>query len=48
VEGIAGINLPMLVRALTYRNEPLDVLIEKSISGGLGGVIHITPEACKS
>lgn len=48
VEGIAGINLPMLVRALTYRNESLDVLMEKSISGGLGGVIHITPEACKS
>ena len=23
IEGVAGVNLPMLVRALTYRNEPL-------------------------
>ena len=34
VEGVAGVNLPMLVRALTYRNEPLDVVIAKAISGG--------------
>ena len=25
VEGVAGVNLPMLVRALTYRKEPLKV-----------------------
>lgn len=48
IEGIAGVNLPMLVRALSYRNEPLEVLIERAISGGLGGVIHFTPEVCKA
>jgi mannose PTS system EIIA component len=46
VEGIAGVNLPMLVRALSYRNEPLDVLVEKAIGGGVGGVIHFTQEKC--
>lgn len=48
VEGIAGVNLPMLVRALNYRNEPLEILIERTITGGLGGVIHFTPEVCKA
>jgi PTS system ascorbate-specific IIA component len=47
VEGIAGVNLPMLVRTLTYRNEPLEVLVEKAVTGGLGGVIHFTHEKCK-
>jgi PTS system mannose-specific IIA component len=46
IEGIAGVNLPMLVRALAYRNEPLEVLIEKAVAGGCGGVIHFTHEAC--
>ena len=45
VEGIAGVNLPMLVRALSYRNEPLEVLVEKAIGGGVGGVIHFAREA---
>lgn len=46
--GIAGVNLPMLVRALTYRNEPLEIVVEKAISGGLGGVVQFTPETCKT
>lgn len=45
VEGIAGVNLPMLVRALAYRHEPLEVLVEKAVAGGCGGVIHFTHEA---
>ena len=47
VEGVAGVNLPMLVRALTYRNEPMEVLVEKAVAGGCGGVIHFTEEACR-
>jgi PTS system mannose-specific IIA component len=47
VEGVAGINLPMLVRTLTYRNGNLPKLIEKALSGGRDGVIHFTEEACK-
>lgn len=47
VEGVAGVNLPMLVRVLTYRNENLKMLVEKALSGGREGVIHFTEEACK-
>ena len=42
VEGIAGVNLPMLVRALTYRDEPLATVAEKALSGGHDGIIHTT------
>jgi mannose PTS system EIIA component len=38
VEGIAGVNLPMLIRALTYRDEPLEAVIGKALSGGVEGV----------
>ena len=41
VECIAGINLPMLIRVLTYRNEPLPVVIERGLIGGQLGVVHI-------
>jgi mannose PTS system EIIA component len=41
VEGVAGVNLPMLVRALTYRNEPLKTVIAKAISGGIEGVMQM-------
>ncbi len=44
VEGLSGVNLPMLVRAIAYRNETLPVLIEKAITGGLGGIVHFTQE----
>jgi PTS system ascorbate-specific IIA component len=47
VEGIAGVNLPMLVRALTYRNVDLAKLAEKAMSGGQEGVINFTEAACK-
>ena len=45
VEAVAGVNLPMLVRALTYRGEPLATVLEKAVSGGHEGVVHIVPEA---
>ncbi len=41
VEGIAGVNLPMLIRALTYRGEPLEAVIEKSLSGATEGIFRI-------
>jgi PTS system ascorbate-specific IIA component len=47
VEGVAGVNLPMLIRALTYRNEPLPAMVQKAISGGIEGVVHITSEVCR-
>ena len=41
VELIAGVNLPMLVRAFTYRAKGMDTMITKAISGGRDGVLHI-------
>ena len=41
VEGVAGVNLPMLIKALTYRNEPLESLLEKALSGAIEGVMRM-------
>jgi len=41
VEGIAGVNLPMLIRALTYRGEALDAVLEKALSGATEGVLRM-------
>jgi PTS system mannose-specific IIA component len=48
VEGVAGVNLPMLVRALTYRQEPLKVVVGKAISGGVEGVMQMPPANLKN
>jgi PTS system ascorbate-specific IIA component len=45
VEGISGVNLPMLIRALTYRGESLDTVIQKALSGGLEGVMRMPVKA---
>lgn len=45
VEGIAGVSLPMLVRALTYRDEPLDTVIAKALSGGSEGITRLYPKS---
>jgi PTS system ascorbate-specific IIA component len=45
VEGIAGVNLPMLIRALTYRDEPLEAVVAKAISGGSEGVVRMPAKA---
>lgn len=45
VEGIAGVNLPMLIRALTYREEPLATVVAKALSGGTEGVTRMQPPA---
>ena len=36
---IAGVNLPMLVRVLNYRDLPLVELVNKAISGGHDGIL---------
>jgi PTS system ascorbate-specific IIA component len=41
VEVVAGVNLSMLVRALTYRAQPLAAVVGKAISGGREGVLHL-------
>jgi PTS system ascorbate-specific IIA component len=39
---IAGVNLPMLLRAVTYRRESLDALVERALAGGTQGVMQVT------
>lgn len=46
VQGVAGVNLPMLVRTLTYRDVALTELVEKALSGGRDGVVHFTELGC--
>lgn len=41
IEGVAGVNLPMLLRALTYRTNDMATLLQKAISGGRDGVINM-------
>ena len=41
VEGIAGVNLPMLIKALSYREEKMGILIEKALSGGACGMMQL-------
>lgn len=43
VEVIAGISLPMLLRALTYRNDTLDVVVEMALAGGQSGAVRVDP-----
>ena len=46
VEGVAGVNLPMLVRVLNYRDKPLKICVDKALSGGRDGVVHFTKTGC--
>lgn len=41
VEIIAGISLPMLLRALTYRHNALDVMVEMALAGGRSGACRV-------
>jgi len=41
IEGIAGVSLPMLIRALTYRDKTMDVMVTKAVSGGCEGVLRL-------
>lgn len=41
VEGIAGVNLPMLLRALTYREKGMETLLTRAVAGGRDGVFNM-------
>ena len=41
IEAVAGVNLPMLLRVLTYRERDMDTLLKRAVSGGCEGVLHI-------
>lgn len=45
IEGVSGVSLPMLIRALTYRNEPLAAVVDKATSAARECTVHIDCES---
>ncbi len=41
---VAGVNLSMLLRAVTYRNESLNSLVNRALVGGMEGVKEVQTE----
>lgn len=46
IEVVAGVNLPMLLKALTYRNVPLLELADRVTHGGQDGIFHVEECVC--
>jgi PTS system mannose-specific IIA component len=42
VQGVSGVNMPMLIKALTYRELDMETLIQKALAGAQEGVIRMT------
>jgi len=42
---LTGVNLPMLLRAVSYRHESLDALVSRAMTGGTQGVISVSVTA---
>lgn len=38
---VTGVNLPMLLRAVSYRNEPLESVVNRAVVGGTQGVMQV-------
>ena len=38
---VAGVNLPMLLRAICYRHENLESLLQRALAGGAQGVMQV-------
>ena len=46
IEGVSGVSLPMLLRILSKRNGPLSALVQRALSGGAEGVVHMNSDRC--
>jgi PTS system ascorbate-specific IIA component len=44
VEGVAGVNLPMLLRVVCYSNRPLGELVQRALDGGKECIVTIESE----
>jgi PTS system mannose-specific IIA component len=42
---ITGVNLPMLLRSVSYRHEPLEALVSRAVIGGTQGVMQVAVTA---
>jgi PTS system ascorbate-specific IIA component len=41
VQILAGLNLPMLMRAVSYKDDALDALTQKTLQGGQNGILRL-------
>jgi PTS system mannose-specific IIA component len=46
IEGVSGVSLPMLVRVLSGRNGSLPAAVQRALSGGAEGVVHMNTDSC--
>jgi PTS system ascorbate-specific IIA component len=46
VEGVSGVSLPMLLRVLTGRNGSLSGAVQRAMTGGAEGVVHMNTDRC--
>ena len=46
IEGVAGVNLPMLLRVACYSNKPLDELVQRALEGGKECIVTIDSKGC--
>jgi mannose PTS system EIIA component len=46
IEGVSGVSLPMLLRVITGRNGSLSEAVQRALSGGAEGVVHMNSDRC--
>ena len=46
IEGVSGVSLPMLLRVLTGRNGSLSASVQRAMTGGAEGVVHMNDDRC--
>jgi PTS system ascorbate-specific IIA component len=46
IEGVSGVSLPMLVRVLSGRNGSLPAAVQRALTGGAEGVVHMNTDSC--
>ena len=46
VEGVSGVSLPMLLRVVTSRNGSLAAAVQRALSGGAEGLVHMNTDRC--
>ena len=46
IEGVSGVSLPMLLRVITGRNGSLAAAVQRALSGGAEGLVHMNTDRC--
>lgn len=41
IEGVSGVNLPMLLRAIGYRDKGMETLVSRATQGGRDGIVNM-------